>query len=306
MSYILNGQNKVKIKPSYDVDFSVHKFDRVSKNKPCPVCGKIDWCLVASDNGAAICPRIQDGSVKRCGDAGWLHILRVDGCQGFRKRRLGVCFFAGCSDTSKTFDYWESVTRDNQRQLSKSHLAQMCSIGGVSEASFKRLRLGWDGGAYCFPMFNEHGRAIGIRRRFANGFKCSVSQSHSGLFIPANLSDDGTILVCEGPTDTAAALDLGYDSIGRANCNSLVEMTARYLRGRNVVVVSDNDTVGYDGASKLAKRLIRSCKSVKIIRPPDGVKDLREWKSKDGSCKLRLENQMHSTAPISLEVVCNH
>ena len=46
---------------------------------PCPVCGKPDWCLVAEDGSAAICARIEEGSVKRCGDAGWLHILRENG-----------------------------------------------------------------------------------------------------------------------------------------------------------------------------------------------------------------------------------
>ena len=51
------------------------KMQRVNKQTPCPVCGKSDWCLVAPDKTAAICQRIQEGSVKSCGDAGYLHIL---------------------------------------------------------------------------------------------------------------------------------------------------------------------------------------------------------------------------------------
>ena len=53
---------------------------RVSKAKPCPVCGKPDWCLVTGPQGdstAAICARVE--SPKRCGEAGWLHVLRDDG-----------------------------------------------------------------------------------------------------------------------------------------------------------------------------------------------------------------------------------
>src|SRR5207248_11062007 len=45
----------------------------VSRERPCPVCGKPDWCLVAEDGTAAICQRV--GSGKRCGEAGWLHRL---------------------------------------------------------------------------------------------------------------------------------------------------------------------------------------------------------------------------------------
>lgn len=49
---------------------------RVTKRNPCPICGKPDWCLRAEDDSAAICQRISEGSVKQCGEAGYLHILR--------------------------------------------------------------------------------------------------------------------------------------------------------------------------------------------------------------------------------------
>ena len=48
---------------------------RVNKSNPCPICDKLDWCLVAPDKTAAICARIEHGAVKRCGESGWLHIL---------------------------------------------------------------------------------------------------------------------------------------------------------------------------------------------------------------------------------------
>jgi hypothetical protein len=50
-------------------------FTRVSAAEPCPICRKPDWCLLATDRTAAICARTEPGSVKRCGDAGWLHRL---------------------------------------------------------------------------------------------------------------------------------------------------------------------------------------------------------------------------------------
>ena len=65
---------------------------RVNKQNPCPVCGKPDWCLVAEDGSAAICKRIKDGSVKSCGDAGYLHILidRPKGKQHRSQRKFKV------------------------------------------------------------------------------------------------------------------------------------------------------------------------------------------------------------------------
>src|SRR5947208_2902513 len=49
---------------------------RVSRDRPCPVCERPDWCLIAADGSAAICARAE--SPKRCGEAGWLHQLRDD------------------------------------------------------------------------------------------------------------------------------------------------------------------------------------------------------------------------------------
>ncbi|HEX4608704.1 MAG TPA: hypothetical protein VH092_10920, partial [Urbifossiella sp.] len=48
---------------------------RVSAAHPCPVCRKPDWCLYSPDGSAAICSRVEEKGVKRCGDAGWLHRL---------------------------------------------------------------------------------------------------------------------------------------------------------------------------------------------------------------------------------------
>jgi hypothetical protein len=56
-------------------------FARVSKRRPCPVCGRSGWCLVARDSledpSRAVCARVE--SNKRWGHAGWLHVLRDNG-----------------------------------------------------------------------------------------------------------------------------------------------------------------------------------------------------------------------------------
>lgn len=46
---------------------------RVTKNNPCPICGKSDWCLTSEDGKSAICARTE--SDKPAGRAGWLHKL---------------------------------------------------------------------------------------------------------------------------------------------------------------------------------------------------------------------------------------
>jgi hypothetical protein len=95
------------------------------------------------------------------------------------------------------------------------------------------------------------------------------------LFIPRDLTGRGRLLVCEGPTDTAAALTLGFDAIGRPSCEGSVETLAAWLGRRRydeTVILADNDEPGLRGALKLAAAL--PC-AHRIAVPP--CKDIREW-----------------------------
>ena len=61
--------------------------------------------------------------------------------------------------------------------------------------------------AFCFPMRDDNSIIIGIRRRFGNGKKVCVVGSQNGLFIPAGIENASKLVICERPTDCAAALD---------------------------------------------------------------------------------------------------
>lgn len=258
------------------------RMERVSRAKPCPICGKHDWCLVAADGSAAICQRVEAGSLKRCGDAGFLHIL-VDRHDGHDRHRCGVRWrhavkiSPGQDALGPDFG---RLSAKYQSQLTGEGLEALASSLGLSRGGLLRLGVGWDGRAYTFPMSDASGEVIGIRRRFPDGKKASVRGSRSGLFVPTDLGHDGPLLICEGPTDAAAALDLGFDATGRPNCNSLIETTVRAVRGRDeIAVIADNDAAGRTGANRLANALALGCSCVRVIHPPDGVKDLRQWRN---------------------------
>lgn len=252
---------------------------RVSKASPCPVCDKPDWCLIAKDGSAAICQRIEEGSVKKCGNAGWLHIL-IDRHNGHNRHRRNAKDRHLTKMTVITHGRpvdFRQLANQYRQQISVNRLKNLTQQLGVSARSLKRLCVGWDGAAYTFPMSNDLGRFVGIRRRLLNGKKLSVKGSKSGLFIPENLSCNRYLLVCEGESDTAAALNLGFSAIGRPNCNSMVRMAAKYAKGKNVVIVSDSDPPGRKGAEILAAKLVLCCPEVRIILPHGGIKDLRQW-----------------------------
>jgi hypothetical protein len=52
---------------------------RVTRGKPCSVCGKPDWCLTLEDGSAVICPRIE--SKKFINGSGYLHVLKETECR---------------------------------------------------------------------------------------------------------------------------------------------------------------------------------------------------------------------------------
>ncbi len=276
------------------------KMRRVSKNSTCPICGKPDWCLVAEDCSAAICARIEEGSVKRCGDAGWLHILeeRHDGHRLRVNRRRVMKSVSIGGEQSRDFG---QIVKRYQQQLMTKQLDVLADSLGVSVESLKRLNIGWDGKAYTFPMSNDFGKIIGIRRRFPSGRKVSIKGSKTGLFIPSGLHTNSLLLICEGASDTAAALDLGFAAIGRPNCNSKVEMTANLVKGRMVVIVGDNDKVGHTGSKRLARILSLFCPSVRIVYPPGGTKDLRQW-LKAGLSKVILQELIKKIKPIEIRI----
>ena len=243
---------------------------RVNKENRCRICEKPDWCTYSDDGQIAICARVSDGAKKRVGDAGWLHILEPGSKPTGRPiRRYEPHLFRDFTDTNAAFE--AAITDGQITELSRSL--------GVSVKSLRRLNIGWDGEAYTFPMRSEKRKIIGVRRRFMDGRKFAVRGSTNALFIADGLSEAGELFICEGPTDCAAALDLGFDAIGRPNCDSRIDMTVQFAKGRKVTVVSDRDKPGIEGAKKLARRLIKHCPEVMIMVPPEGIKDLRQWKN---------------------------
>ena len=83
------------------------------------------------------------------------------------------------------------------------------------------------------------------------GHTWGVKGSRQGLFRAIKSVPGDTLLIVEGPTDVAAALDLGYDVIGRPACVGCEDMIVRLVRKRGHVatfIVADADALGQRGA----------------------------------------------------------
>jgi hypothetical protein len=155
---------------------------------------------------------------------------------------------------------------------------------GLSVASLRRLRVGWaeQYRAWAFPMVDADARIRGIRLRGLDGHKWSVRGGRDGIFLPAGLSFREPLLLSEGATDTAALLGLGFEAVGRPSCLGGARIVRELVLRKKppaVIVVSDRDEseVGRNGAESLATALLTYCPSVRVIQPPEGIKDARAW-----------------------------
>lgn len=251
---------------------------RVTKSRPCPVCTKSDWCLVHSSGDAAICPRVFDGCKKDLGDAGYLHVLRDPKADLRIPRCLPKRSVAPLESDAPPPNWSEHCLRF-EAMLLLHPVAECAARLGVSISSLQRIQIGNTGkGAWTFPMRDATGRTIGVRIRGDDGRKWAIPGSKNGLFIPDEFDSHSEMWVCEGPTDTAALLDLGYPAVGRPSCSAGVDLLRAFARGRpGAIIVADNDDAGWVGGVKLAAALWSVVHNVKIISPPN-LKDVRAWK----------------------------
>lgn len=271
------------------------KMQRVTKQKPCPICGKPDWCLVARDGNAAICSRIQEGSRKRCGDAGWLHVVGTG--QRIHVPKRGKRRVPEKPQPRPDFD---ALSRSYEGTLTDALALRLAASLCVSCEAVSRLRLGWDAVAYTLPMYDGHGRIIGIQRRFLNGRKRCVPRSQLGVFMPSDLPETNVLYVTEGASDCLAALSWELPAIGRPSCSTGSKFIARIaLDYERIVIIGDANETERKGAVSLARTLSLRCRDVRIIFPPDGTKDLRQWVQTGLDCSTLME-EISRIKPFSL------
>lgn len=222
---------------------------RVTNQNKCPICNHPNWCLIG--DVWVLCMRVQSERTKTLtdGSVGYLHRIG-DGhnpqprkSEEQQKPQLNV---------SELLHSW-------RRGRSGDRLDELAVDLGVTIWSLEALecihspyRETW-----AFPMRDGDNSYTGIRLRKLNGDKWAERGSRQGIFLP-QIEPQTTALICEGPTDCAAALSIGYFALGKPNCCggiSHLQQAVKKLGIRRAVIVSDLDDPGLRGAQTLAMHL---------------------------------------------------
>lgn len=266
----------------------MNQWTRVSRAQPCQVCGHEDWC---GRSGSMVrCMRVTEPPpgwrvVKRCDDGGV--VFEPTDCVLSMDRK-----YPSHEASQTTGTRWEALSEQFVANLTPSLLTSLAKELGVAECALRELRIGWDPdhNAYTCPERNGAGRVIGIALRYPNGRKGFVKGGRRGLTYGGKLSDQpDPVLVVEGPSDVAAAQTLGLTAVGRPSNSGGVEFLADLLKGREVIILAENDTKpdgrcpGRDGALAVTQRLAGLWRrSVKWACLPADAKDFREFLSRTG------------------------
>lgn len=262
------------------------KWHRVTRKSPCPICQHPDWCSVSEDGTLVHCMRVEsDRPCRSAKVGGWFHKLSEP-----------LAYVPPPKPKQKPV-----ATKDFAPLAEKCRCALLDVPHGIQGLS-KELSLsveylgagcaGWSGEyhGYTAPMYDGHRQIIGIQLRTQHG-KRSVPGSHGGLFWPKGVSAKGTslLLLPEGFTSCGACFDLGYEAIGRFNCEGRIDLIQELLTQgrRDVVIMADHDEPHYrpdgtayypgqEGALKVARGIKPLCRTLKIAKPPSH-KDMRDW-----------------------------
>ena len=267
------------------------EFTRVSASRPCAICGQPDWCTVSNDGAVARCMRVADGCFKVDPHGGHCHNINGQAIPPHER-----------TDTVPRIPI-ERCTALARRWYEGAHGKRVVLADqlGVKVEALESLRCGWADrgvlielgtscrgpGAYTFPMRDEKGQVIGISLRTEDGFKYATTGSRNGLFIPATITNERALIICEGASDCAALMSIGCNPIGRHSNVGGADLLAKYAHDyghKRAYLLCDrdpDDSPALENTRNGAKQLVGWMRTVdvtcKVRRPPEPYKDARAW-----------------------------
>lgn len=277
---------------------------QVDAKNPCPICGKPDWCGRSVDGSAVRCMKSSTpvpgwDRGKQCDDGGTV-FHRRNRPTGDNGREAA----ANAKPPEPAGLDWAQEVERCAEAINEAQLARLADKLGVRPESLRKLGVGraraddlsrWSVGfggggdypkaAYTFPERDADGRVVGLSCRALNGRKGTPKGAKRGLIVPDGFDDKpDPVLVVEGASDVAACLTMGVTAIGRPSNASGAKLLGERLKGREVIVVGENDPKsdgswpGRDGAASIADQLTAAWgRSVARALTPDWEKDVRDW-----------------------------
>jgi putative DNA primase/helicase len=141
-----------------------------------------------------------------------------------------------------------------------------------------------------YPYTDEAGKLLyEVVRYEPKGFKQRRPDGHGGwiwkkgerqvLYHLSEVLEAPIVFLVEGEKDTEKLRSHGFvatTNAGGANAPWLPEFTAA-LKGREVILIPDNDQPGWKRAALIARALLHIAARIRVFDLPDGFRDISDW-----------------------------
>jgi hypothetical protein len=170
---------------------------------------------------------------------------------------------------------------------------------GLTDEAIAKYQIGWDGERVTIPIYNEFNDLVNIRRykwdaptaaeKFLNYTdEFGNSYGELRLFGIEHLQDPDckTLLYCEGELDRIILEQYGFDAITpTSGTGSFRPEWIKMFKGKELIIVQDNDEAGQNGANIIAEQLYRVANVKLLYWPPTFMEkgDPTDWFTGGGS-----------------------
>jgi len=246
-----------------------YNYNRVGHKMPCPVCGRTKYCLVADGGEFVICTSEKSKKEYKT-YRGWLHCLS----SGTFVKPLKI---HKTKDFTPNLKHIEIIC--NSLDKSQHQLKPLAINLNVGTDTLRDMGAGYKDDVWYFPMYNANKEMIGLKKRNLKGQKWCEKHSRMGVYLSKSFMGNKPVYVFEGESDTATALGLGLNAIGRASDGTSKDILVKLLNDcPDIMIVSDYDShgSGYKQSQSLAGKLNR-CDRYVSIAMNRSYKDFREW-----------------------------
>ena len=196
-----------------------------------------------------------------------------------------------CGQSGNGYTFLDALHRTALKSTTSANYRSLEKERGIPARFFKEAGLAWDGNRWLFPMRNLKAGFANVLSRNGDGKWYSTPACQMHLIGGEQLAlakPDTPVFVCEGVFDSAAMRSLLSSQrkpgivVAVPGASTFKPAWVEALRGRDVVLLYDNDEPGRAGMTKAAKLLAPVAKSIREIvwpvKPPKGWKlSGKEW-----------------------------
>lgn len=178
-------------------------------------------------------------------------------------------------------------------------LGRLKEMRGIELKTVKGFNLGYQNGRLTIPIFNDLGMCVNLRKydllKTGGPKMLSYKEGYgSARLFPLESLKFDTVIVVEGEMDAILGAQHGLSTITPSGgATTWKPEWNKLFKGKDVVIVPDNDGPGMKGAQNRMAELsktARSCRIVELPRLKEPGEDLTDWLLKyEGSAEELLQ-----------------